>query len=178
MAEKLASEPMIVLVEVVQFLLLAVIFYVVAFGFGKRKGVIINALDRNADRVAADLERIEVAPRRLAEAETEAERIRADAAAEADRIVREAGEQAATLVAESRQQIDAEVAAIIEGARGALETEFAEAQAEIRDTLIGIVAEATRSVMNERLSLPEQRDLIERSILESIESGRVPTGVS
>ena len=49
-----------------------------------------------------------------------------------------------------------------------MQTEVAEMQAEVRDLLVNVVADATRSVMNEQLSLPEQRDLIQHAILASV----------
>ncbi len=69
---------------------------------------------------------------------------------------------------EAKKAADDESAGILERADVAVQTEEAEMQAEIRDLLVNIVADATRSVMNERLSLPEQRELIQHAILASV----------
>lgn len=177
-AEEVAADPMRLVLEFVQFAILMVAFYVLAIGFGKRKGIIVNALDRHAGQVDEELAFISSAPRQLADAEVESKRILEESQEESTRLVAQAEEQAATLRAESKAQVDVEVAAILDGAKGALDMELSELQAGMRDSLISIVAEATRSVMNEHLSLPEQRDLIERSILASIEDQNAETGPS
>lgn len=156
------------IVEIVQFAILVAAFWALGIGFGKRKGILVNAIDRQAAQTTADLALIESAPSILDSARSDAERIRSEARTEADGLYREATMEAEAVRREAKQTADDESSAILERADIAVQTEEAEMQAEVRDLLVNIVADATRSVMNEQLSLPEQRELIQSAILTSV----------
>ncbi len=166
--EEIGLNPMKFGVEFIQFLLLLLGGYALIVGFGKRRGMLANAVDRQADRTKADLALVASAPSIVESARADAVRIREEATAEADGIVREATMQSTAIRRDAAKEGDEESSAILDRADIALQTERAEMQAEVRDLLVNIVADATRSVMNEKLSLPEQRELIQNAILESV----------
>ncbi len=171
LVEELSLNPMKFAVEFVQFALLATGFWVLAIGYGKRRGILVNAVDRRAQQTVADLALVQSAPEIVASARADAERIRAEARTEADGLLREADMESAAIRREAAASGDAESTAILQRAEVAVQTEVAEMQAEIRDALVNVVADATRSVMNEQLSLPEQRELIQHAILASVGGG-------
>jgi len=166
--EEIASNPVRFIVEVVQFAILAAGFWVLAIGTRKRKGILVNAIDRQAQQAKADLALVESAPSILESARSDSERIRAEARSRADGSLREATMEAESIRRDAKKFAEDESSAILERADIAVQTEEAEMQAEVRDLLVNIVADATRSVMNEQLSLPEQRELIQHAILASV----------
>jgi F0F1-type ATP synthase membrane subunit b/b' len=85
----------------------------------------------------------------------------AAAKSEAAAIVRQARSTARVLGRQSRATTDAEVAEIRERAARVLEEERDEMRVEIRDRLVGVVAQSTRAMLNEGLSPHEQRQLIQ-----------------
>jgi F0F1-type ATP synthase membrane subunit b/b' len=169
--EEVGGNPIKFGVELVQFAILAVGFWFLAIGFGKRRGILVNAVDRQAQKTTAELALVDSAPSIVESAHVDAERIRTQARAEADGMVREATMEAESIRRDAAASADAESSAILERAEVAVQTEIAEMEAEVRDTLVNIVADATRSVMNEQLSLPEQRELIQHAILASVGHG-------
>jgi F0F1-type ATP synthase membrane subunit b/b' len=166
--EEIASNPVRFIVEVVQFAILVVGFWVLAIGTRKRKGILVNAIDRQARQAKADLALVESAPSILESARSDSERIRAEARSRADSSLREATMEAESIRRDAKKFAEDESSAILERADIAVQTEEAEMHAEVRDLLVNIVADATRSVMNEQLSLPEQRELIQHAILASV----------
>jgi F0F1-type ATP synthase membrane subunit b/b' len=165
-------------VELLQFALLATGFWVLAIGYGKRRGILVNAVDRRAQETTADLALVASAPSIVEAAHADAVRIRSEAHAQAEGLVREATMEAEAVRRDAAASAAHESAGILERADMAVQTEFAEMHAEIRDELVNIVADATRSVMNERLSLPEQRELIQNAILDSVGKGAEKKGAS
>jgi F-type H+-transporting ATPase subunit b len=158
-------------IEVLQFFVLVAIVYFVAFGFGSRKGMISNMLTERRDRVAARVERAAHADEQLARSREEARARVAAVGSEAATIRREARARARSSRRDLRAAADAEAASIRERAVKVLEEERAEMHVEIRDRLVGVVAQATRSLLNEGLSPHEQRELIQKIV--SSEIGRL-----
>jgi len=148
-------------IEVVQFLILMGILYVAVFGFGKRKGFVVNLIAERRHRIEQRVERAGHAGDALAQArETAAVRLK-EARAEAATVMREARATAKASRRDIRAAADAEAEAIRTRAAAVLDEEFAEMHVEIRDRLVGVVAQATRSLLNEGLSPQEQRELIQ-----------------
>ncbi len=168
---ELAQDPMRVVAEVVQFLLLAGIVWVVALGFGKRRGFVANMLAERRDRVEARIEGSELADQSLADARREAAAITRAARAKARELVGQAKKEAVQIEQATREETDADAARIAERAEAALATEQQEMLLELRERLVDLVSSATRSIMNERLSVSEQRALIEGAIAESVVAG-------
>jgi F-type H+-transporting ATPase subunit b len=165
--------PVRMLAEAVQFLLLIVIVWVVTMGWGKRKGFVANMLTERAERTSRQIEAASHAAEDLLLAEPAA-RERLDAAeAEARALVESAQVDAKRIEAAAREEVDAEARRTTERAASALVSEAEEMRAELREELVGIVAQATRSILSEKLSVAEQRISIEAAIVASL-GGEVP----
>ena len=167
-AEEVTKAPMMVIAEFVQSIALVVIVWGVAIGFGKRRGMIMNMLDERATHVKKQLEHAAGAKGELEKARADAEKRLAEARAEAERLRADADAEVAKSEADAHASADAEAERIVERANSALTNERAQMLADLRDELVDLVSEATRSIMNEALTVAEQRDRIETAIAEGI----------
>jgi len=168
MAHEYTAFPVRMIAEVVQFALLAGIVWVVAMGFGKRTGFVANMLAERAEKTSRDVEAASHAGTDLAEARDGARKRLESAKDEARRLVEEAQADADQLEATARDEAEAEAARTIERANAALATETDEMRAELREELVSVVAQATRAILSEKMSVAEQRVAIERAIVSSI----------
>jgi F-type H+-transporting ATPase subunit b len=165
---EIAAEPWNMVVEVAQFLILIAVIWIVALGFGKRKGFVTNMLSERQLRIQAQLAEAQGANARLDAAELAAgERERA-AAEEAERLLSEATDGAARSAQQVRAESDSEAARIVDRARTALDNERAQMQADLREQLVELVSQASRSIMNEKLTVAEQRSRIEETIVAGV----------
>ena len=156
-------------IELVQFALLVAIVWAVAVGFGKRKGIVVNMLAKRQDRVGVGIARMKSADGVLEDARVRAAEIKQAGRDEAARIVSEARATARQERAQSKSASDAEAAQIRSRAKEVLDAELAEMHVEVRDRLVDVVAHATRSILNEGLTMAEQRDLIQNTVTGGID---------
>jgi F0F1-type ATP synthase membrane subunit b/b' len=166
---EIGADPGTFVIEIVQFLVLLAIVYVVTFGFGRRKGMVANMLAERRHRVSERVERATHADEMLAEAREQAAARTAAARHEAGTILRQARASARASRRELRAAADAEAEAIRVRAQKVLEEERDEMRVEVRDRLVGVVAQATRSLLNEGLSPHEQRQLIQSIVSSEID---------
>ena len=169
-------EPLRLVAEIVQFALLIGIVWVVAIGFGKRKGFVANMLTERQAKVAARLDRASQAETVLAEAKREATSTTRSAMAKARELVAQAKRECEEIDKAARAEADAECARITERAESALATEQQEMLLELREQLVELVSSATRSIMNEKLTVAEQRTLIENNIVGSMKASSKSRG--
>lgn len=166
---ELTHETTKLLIELVQFVILVFVIKMVAFGFGKREGMLVGMLGRRRERVAAQIEAADAQERNAAEAPAEAHRLVEEARREAKGILA----QARASATRERERIDAEAAEqAAELARQAEDTlvhERDDVLNGVRDVLLDVVARATRQVLDEGYSAGQQREMIESAILESID---------
>jgi len=158
---EIAADPSKFVIEVVQFALIVAVVYFVAVGMGRRKGMLVNMLAERRARVAGRVDRAAHAEQELAQSREQASARIAEAKAEAVAIVKEARATARTLSRQTRATTDTEAFEIRQRAVRALEEERAEMHVEIRDRLVGVVAQSTRAMLNEGVSPHEQRQLIQ-----------------
>ncbi|HEY5541113.1 MAG TPA: hypothetical protein VIL41_06640 [Coriobacteriia bacterium] len=168
MGKEVVGSPLGMLAEVLQFIILVGIIWLVAFGFGKRRGFVANMLSERKAHVQTRLEEAHGADGRLADAMSAAHQREQAAAEEAERLVAEARRSAADSEQQARADADAEAARIVERAHAALVNERAQMQADLREQLIDLVSQATRSIMNEKLTVAEQRERIEDAIVAGV----------
>jgi F0F1-type ATP synthase membrane subunit b/b' len=167
-ATEFAHAPLRLFAEVMQFAVLLGIVWVVAIGFGKRRGFVANMLTERRERVAAHVETASHADEALADAKREAAATARTARATAREIVMHAKKECVEIEQTAHAETDADCARIEERAEAALSTERQEMLLELREQLVDLVSSATRSIMNEKLTLSEQRTLIENTIAESV----------
>jgi len=173
-AHEIQAEPARFIAEIVQFVLLICIIWVVAYGFGSRRGFVRNMLSERQKRTVGQLETAMDAPGALEQAKLRATGARRSGRTEARRIVgkakREATEQLTASTAEADREADHLLARVDE----TLENERSEMEAEMRERLVEIVAQATRHLLNERMTVAEQRRLIEEHVRASVSEAAGP----
>lgn len=174
MFHEITGDPVRFAAEVVQFGLLVAIVWVVAVGAGRRSGFVRNMLAERRQRVADRVQGAQDSVGLLEGARSQASAKMRAARTEARRIIGEAKRKAEMIEAEAHAEADAEAQRIATRAEEALATELAEMHVDIREQLVDLVAQATRSVMNERLTLAEQRHLIEGAVLASVDGDPTP----
>jgi len=170
MGTEVLHAPMRLVAEAFQFAILIAIVWAVAAGFGKRKGFVVNMLAERRDRVAARLESASLADASLAESKRQATAATRAGRARAREIIASAKAECVQLEQAARAETDADCKRIEERAEAALSTEQQEMMLELREQLVELVSSATRSIMNEKLTVAEQRTLIENSIMGSLSS--------
>lgn len=168
MVEDVRTAPMRQVAELVQFAVLMAIVWVVAIGFGTRRGFIVNMLAEKREALAASISEALGSESRLTAARHEAGSVERAARADARKVLADAASDAEKLVADARAAADAEAALVTSRAENALTTEREEMEMELRDSLIEAVATATRAIMNEQMTVSEQRLLIESAISDSV----------
>jgi len=166
---EIGADPVKFVIEVVQFGILLAIGYFVAFGTKHRSGMVANMLAKRRDAIASRVERATHAEEMLAQAREQAEVRSAAAHEEARALVRQARATARTSRRELRAAADAEALAIRARAEKVLEEERAEMHVEVRDRIVDVVAQATRSLLNEGLPPQEQRQLIQKILSSEID---------
>ena len=167
-AEEIAADPMTFLIEVVQFLILVVLVWAVAWGFGKRRGMLRNMLSERQNRVARELEEADTAEDTLTRAREEAKVSVHEAQKAAKHDIAIARKQAEAEFDTAKASADREVEGMREHARELLELEREEMVETARERLLDVVGRATRYILSEGLSPAEQRSLIQHSIMESL----------
>jgi len=171
-AAEVAAAPLRLVAEVVQFFLLAILVWVVAIGVGKRRGFVANMLLERRAKMGARIESASSSEADLTHAKQLSSLQLRTARTEGRRIIAEARRESAEIDAQAAAEADAEAERIIGRAEEALQTELAEMHLNIREELVEVVSQATRTVMNERLTVPEQRRLIETAVLSSVDKAK------
>jgi len=174
MGHELSASPVRMIAEVVQFALLIAIIWVVAMGWGKRKGFVANMLAERAERTGREIETASHASGDLVSAEETARDCLAAADIEARRLVETARADAEQIEATACEEADAEARRTTERATEALASEMEEMRTALREELVSIVAQATRSILSEKLSVAEQRAAIESAIVASLGADASP----
>jgi len=167
-AHEISSEPMRFLAEILQFGILVLIVWFIAVGFGAKRGFVRNMLAERRQRTYDHIEESLRSSGTLEEArQVSTSRVRA-ARAEARRIVGAAKREAAKLETASKEEADSEAERIHARVEETLATELDEMHAELREELVELVAQATRRMLNERMTVAEQRRLIEEHVMASV----------
>ena len=169
MVEEVTSAPMRMVAEIVLFTVLAGIVWVVGFGFGERRGFVANMLSERRTKLGGCIEEALASEKVLADAKHDASEKERSARAEARRIVSEAKRDAEKTETDARADAEAEAGMVTKRAENALVMEREEMQLELRDRLVEAVASATRAIMDEQMTVSEQRTLIESAIAASVE---------
>ncbi len=165
---EVTSDWLKLLIELVQFAILAVIIKVVAFGAGTRRGVVSGMVSSHAERVRAQLAEAEAREGEAAEAPERAKATVAEAKRATRHTIAEARRAAAGESTRILKEADEQVADLERRTEDALSREREEALAAVREMLPDIVARGAREMLDEGYPAEEQRRMMEAAILDSI----------
>lgn len=166
---EVTHESTTLIIELVQFAILIFVIKAVAFGLGKRTGMLPGMLSRRQDRVRSQLDEAAAQEASAAEAPAQAQAILVDAKHTAEQVLTEAREQATRERERILAEADAQVAELEQQAEETLVHEREDVLGGVRDVLLDVVARGTRQVLDEGYSAGQQREMIEAAILDSIE---------
>lgn len=166
---EVTHETSTLIIELVQFAILVVLIKAVAFGIGKRSGMIPNMLARRQERVRAQLEEAASQEASAAEAPAQADAILVDAKQTSKALLAEARKTAQSERQRIMAEADEQVLELHRQAEDTLAHEREDVLGGVRDVLLDVVARATRQVLDEGYSAGQQREMIETAILDSIE---------
>lgn len=172
---EIAANPTTIIIEVVQFVILITIVWVVAFGVGKRSGFVKNMLKERRVKIASDLEMADGSGAALEAARQKAVADVAEAQASAKKTLTEARRKAKAERTAGAAAADRDVEALRDHAQQLLAMEHQEMLAEARERLLEVVGSATRHILSERISPAEQRALVQRAIMTTIEGTETPS---
>jgi F-type H+-transporting ATPase subunit b len=166
---EVAIDPFKFIVEAVQFVVLVLLVKAVAFGFGGKGGMLTNMLAERRERVAAELADADSASEELETARALAKDWARDARSAARRSVADAKRTADERTSSTLLTTDTEVAELRIQADETLAKERRETLGSVREQLVDLVTCATRQILDEGFSPAEQRTMIQRAIVESLD---------
>ena len=166
---EIVAAPTTLVIEIVQFALLLAVIWVVGVGVGKRSGFIKNMLAERRNKIAVDLETADGSESALEGARQKAAADVAAAHAAAKKTLTEARRRAKVERSTAAEAANREAEALREHAQQLLVMERQEMLADARERLLDVVGSATRHILSERLSPAEQRALVQRAIMTTIE---------
>lgn len=166
---EIASQPIRFMAEIIQFGLLVIIIKAIGFGFGEKKGMINNMLAERQAKIVSQLQEVEEAEKELIQAKENALSLLNAAQDEAKEIIEKAKQAAKQEELTASAAAEEEVAGIRQKAKESLDKEKAEALSGVHDQLVDLVTLATRQVLDEGFSPSEQRTLVQKAILSSLD---------
>lgn len=167
-AHEVRAEWVTLLIELVQFGILVFIIKAVAFGMGKRTGMVTNMLSSRTQRIADRLQEAATREADAVEAPNRALEIVAQAQQAREFTLAEAHDMAAAERKRVLAEAEAQAAELAQQAEDTLVHEREEVLGGVRDVLLDVVAQSTRQVLDEGYSAGQQREMIESAILESL----------
>lgn len=148
--------------EIINFLVLMVILRFILFK------PLMKILKERQDKIRAGLETAETADVKLSDAQSEADRFLVEARDEGDRLkeeIRKAAEdEKSRMLSDARKKAEQ----IVHETQARVEEEREKTIAELRSRLMELVTLTTRKILQEELSLAEQRTLVERAVATSL----------
>jgi F-type H+-transporting ATPase subunit b len=159
---EITAEPVIFVVEIVQFLLLIVIIRFILLR------VVGTGIKERREHIAAEVEKANHADAAYAEARQQAAQLVAEARQEAQRTV----EAARTAAQEERraglEQAEQEAGAILIQAKQTIETEKGRVTVEASEQLVTLVTQVIRRFIEESLTESERQAVTQKLILTSL----------
>lgn len=142
-------------------------FLVLVFLLGKFVyPVLIASIDRRQEQLDAGAKASEAAQKQAEEAEARIAEQLKEARAEADAIVATAHKEAGDMVAAAEERAVARAEHIVEEAKNGIESDITSARAALRQEAKQLVAEATATIIGEKLDASRDNALIEKALKE------------
>lgn len=163
-AAVLGIDPIAIALQAGTFLIL--FFIIKRFALDK---IVKNLEDR---RVTIDegLKNAEAIELRQAELERENEAALAQARKEAEGIIGRSHEEAGSIVTEAQERANQQAADIVAKAKAQAETEAQKVRLELKREMLDVVAMATETVLQEKMTTAKDKELIESALSQGAKS--------
>lgn len=166
---EITANPLTYAIEVVQFGFLVFLIYAVGIRFRGKPGMLTNMLTKRRERIVEALQDASSADEELDAARRISTQQLADARSEARRLVAEARRTAEEEARNVLAAIEDEVAQVRREAEQTIAKERTEMLSGVQEQLVDLVTQATRQMLDEGYTPAEQRALIQKSVMESLD---------
>lgn len=160
-AEGIASlgiDPLAIVFQAGTFLVL----FLVVRKFALAK--IVDNLEERRVTIEEGLQNAELAEQQLRESEATAEAKLKEARAEADQVVAKSHEEAGSIVTEAQVKATAQADEIVASAKAQAASDKQAMATELKQELLGMVADATERVVEEKVDLKKDTSLISKAL--------------
>ncbi len=146
------------LIQLVTFLL---VFYILRrFAFGK----IVEMLEKRRQTIEEGVRLTTQLSEEKSKLDREVAQARADARREADEIIAASHQKAKTIVKDAETEAESKAANIIAEAQNRIAEESARARRKLEHEVIGLVAEATEVIVQEKLDPKKDAELVTKAL--------------
>ena len=159
-AAVLGIDPIQIGLQATTFLILFFIIRKVAFE------KIVKGLEDRRQTIEEGIQNAHEMERKKAELEAENEQIAQAARKEADDVIGKSHEEAGTIVAQAQAKATKQADDIVSKAKAQAEQEKQKARQELKAELLGLVAEATETVLDEKVDSAKDQEVIKRAVKE------------
>lgn len=128
---------------------------------------VVKVLDDRHNKIEESLKTADAIEKRSKETDKEAEKIISTARGEADQVVVKAHEEASEVIKDAEDTASKKQEKMIDEAQAKIEADVKNAKSELRGELLGLVADATETVLDEKVDTKTDQDLIKRSLEEA-----------
>lgn len=157
----LGIDPLAILAQGATFLLL--FFIIKKFALGK----IVTTLEERRKTIEGSLEKAEELNKQNEEAEKRVNALLGEARKEAEEIVNKSREEAGAIVAEAEKAAGNKAEKIVADGKLQIEAEVIKAREALKKETLGLVAEATAAVLDEKIDAKKNEALIKKALLSS-----------
>ncbi len=163
-AAVLGIDPLAIALQAGTFLILFVIIR--KFAFDK---IVANLKDRQ-DTIAEGLKNAEDIEIQKAELEKKNEKAFAEARKEADAVIAKSHEEAGSIVSEAQAKANQQAEDIVAKAKAQAEAEAEKVRKELKGEMLGLISEATETVLDEKMTDSKDQKLIENALKQGASS--------
>ena len=157
-AAVLGIDPLAIVLQATTFLILFVIIR--KFALDK---IVQNLKDRR-DTIEEGLKNAEDIEVQKAELEAKNEKALSDARKEADEVIAKSHEEAGAIVAEAQARANKQADDIVEKAKAQANAEADKVRTELKSEMLTMVAEATETVIDEKMTDSKDQQLIKKAL--------------
>ncbi len=125
---------------------------------------ILEALEDRRQKIDEGLKLAEDMGKRETELNEQVERTMSKARSEAESVIAKSHEEAGAIVAEATAKANKRAEEIAAEQQGRFELEVAKARTELKKEVLGLVVDATETVLEEKLDDARDRKLVERAL--------------
>ena len=163
-AAVLGIDPLAIVLQATTFLILFIIIR--KFAFDKS----VANLKERQDTINEGLKNAEDIEVQKAELERKNEKALADARKEADEVIAKAHEEAGALVADAQTRANEQADDIVSKAKAQAEAEADKVRKELKGEMLGLISEATETVLDEKMTDAKDQKLIENALKQGANS--------
>ncbi len=163
-AAVLGIDPLAIALQAGTFLIL----FIIIKKFALEK--IVHNLEERRNAIDEGLKNAEDIELQKAELERQNEKALADARKHADEIIGKSHEEAGSIVADAQARANKQADDIVEKAKSQAENEANKVRGELKSEMLGLISEATETVLDEKMTGAKDQQLIEKALNQGANS--------